>query len=170
MREERTSQDHCTPPEVVDIIQAFAPIQLDPCWNEWAHTAPYLAYDIAKGDDGLGKLWWDDEWSYVGQVFVNPPYRKIGPWVEKAASESRIYRRMQITMLVPVSPETKWSRAARRSIDAMCEWGRRIAFEGAGGNGAKQASQLLYWGPNRFLFCHHFERHGEVRAFDRRVM
>lgn len=165
---ERTRQDHCTPKALVDVFEGFLPIALDPCWNQWSHVRPNAAFDIREGNDGLSLSWL--EYIQFGQVYINPPYRNILPWVQKAAETAAERYYAHITMLIPVSPETKWSREARKSIDAVCEWGKRIAFEGAGGLGAKQASQLLYWGPRRYRFCDYFEQYGEVRAFDRRAV
>lgn len=146
----RTPNDHCTPAAVLEVVQAFAPIVLDPCANPWSLVPAESWCSSHDGGDGLALPWEP----FQGLVFVNPPYGRgqILPWVRKAALEADIGA--EVVMLVPCSPETAWSRLARVTCDAYVTWDARIAFEGAGGQGMKGPSRLYYWGPRAYLFAH----------------
>jgi len=70
----------------------------------------YLAdayYTLERGENGLVLPWW-------GNVWVNPPFSKIRPWVERAwyatTDESELNRRAQtVSLLAPaVKMEQPW--------------------------------------------------------------
>lgn len=169
----RTPNDHCTPAAVLEVVQAFAPIVLDPCANPWSLVPAESWCSAHDGGDGLALPWE----SFGGLVYVNPPYGRghLRQWVAKAALEADIGA--EVIMLVPCSPETSWSRHALATCDAYVTWDSRIAFEGAGGQGMKGPSRLYYWGPSKYLFAHTFEPHaaevyvstGTIRAGVRRA-
>lgn len=43
-----------------------------------------------------------------GKVFLNPPYSKPGPWVEKALRETTTGRATLVVALLPVCTDTRW--------------------------------------------------------------
>jgi hypothetical protein len=162
---ERKKCDHTTPEPVLNVFRAYKPIGLDPSSNPWSTVGADIELSKHRGDDGLTASWakllgslppfWHGPGRLGRQVFVNPDYAKIGPWAEKAADEAK--SGVESLFLVPCSPETKWSRLARTFCSAWGPWKSRIAFEGAGGLGAKQPSAVYHFGPHRYAFAEHFE-------------
>jgi hypothetical protein len=150
-------QDHRTPESVLEIVRAYAPIGLDPCSNPLSTVNARVSFALHNGEDGLAECWKAYLDAPDDIVFVNCPYAKILPWVEKCWAESAMG--VESLLLVPCSPETKWSKLARQTCTARGAWRTRIAFIGAGGNGAKQPSALYHFGPNYYRFAHHFEPH-----------
>lgn len=152
--EVRTNQDHNTPEAFLDVLREMGAIGLDPCSNPWSRVGAESYVAAHDGGDGLAV-----PWHLFGLTFVNPPYGRgqIVKWVHKAALEA--VQGGEIVMLVPCSPETKWSKLADENCDARGVWAGRIPFIGAGGNGAKAPSSVFYWGPRRHLFAHVFEPH-----------
>lgn len=161
----RTKNDHCTPEPVLAIVRAYAPIGLDPTSNPWSTVGARVELSKHRGEDGLAAPWLallagvHDGEGEDPIAWVQPPYAvgQILPWVHKAADEAR--HGVESLLLVPCSPETAWARAARTFCSAWGPWGKRIAFEGAGGLGMKGPSALYHFGPGRFRFAHHFEDH-----------
>lgn len=151
----RTNQDHNTPVWVVDYVQDFNTIYLDPCSNPWSKIPASLNWELPY-HDGLTLPWYPRCLAYV-----NPPYNNLGPWVAKCNHEAS--RFCEIILLVPADPSTRWGQLALRSADAVCWPKKRIAFEGAGGSGAKQPSALYYWGEMVKRFCRVFGRMGTVQ-------
>jgi len=68
-------------------------------------------------------------WNGCGRdLWLNPPYSKIGPWVEKCCSESRsAFRR--VFLLVPASVGSAWRRDYVHK-QTRVHFGRRIKFVG----------------------------------------
>jgi hypothetical protein len=153
----RRKCDHNTPEDILDVFRRYKPIVLDPCSNPWSSVRAAVEYSWHRGENGLELPWGDyiTEAGMPGQAFVNPDYAKIAPWIEKAADEAR--GGVESCLLVPCSPETRWSRLARTLCSAWGPWHKRIPFIGAGGQGAKQPSAVYHFGPGRYSFAHHFE-------------
>jgi len=94
-----TSDEWATPPAFVEALEAeFGRFDLDPCAREATAKAEYF-YTLA--DDGLAQAWF-------GQVFVNPPYSKPGPWVEKAIAETRRDPSIRVRLLLPAATDVGW--------------------------------------------------------------
>lgn len=151
---QRRKCDHNTPEDILEAFRRYKPICLDPCSNPWSTVDAMFSLSQHDGADGLAASWTMLFWP-GHQVFVNPDYADIGPWVEKAAEEAK--NGVSSSFLVPCSPETKWSRLARSLCSAWGPWAKRIPFIGAGGAGAKQPSATYHFGPDRHLFAHHME-------------
>lgn len=88
-------------------------------FEDWYDPCP-----ISKGKlrefDGLGS--WKDK------TFVNPPYSKPMPWIEKAIAENK--KGKTIVMLLKVDNSTKWFA---RLIEAKAEimwFNKRLKFLG----------------------------------------
>jgi hypothetical protein len=62
--------------------------------------------------DGLGSAWKD-------KTFVNPPYSKPLPWVEKAIEENK--KGKLIVMLLKMDTSTKWFKLLQEA-DAIFLW------------------------------------------------
>lgn len=145
-----SSPDWNTPRSVLDVIEGFHPIDLDPCSNE--HSLVNAGRAVCLPDDGML-----DAWYTYGHTYVNPPYSKgeVAKWTAKASSESRRGAR-HITMLINACPETKaWKDNVWPHASRVAFWRTRIKFEKPdGGTGTKLPSAIVYYG-------------ADVRRFDR---
>ena len=94
------SSDHWeTPWGVVKELEAeFGVFDLDPCCTQATAKAPAF---YTQEDDGLSKSWF-------GRVFLNPPYSKPAPWLEKAWSTTRSGSAVLVVALLPVRTDTRW--------------------------------------------------------------
>lgn len=90
--------DRATTPEVFDPLHARFGFTIDVAAS--AHNAKLERYFTIE-DDGLAQSWAGE------RVWCNPPYSKIGPWVEKAWAE--VDRAEVIVMLLPANrTEQAW--------------------------------------------------------------
>jgi phage N-6-adenine-methyltransferase len=100
LRQDRTSSevDYRTPPEIFEGLNSrFGPYTLDVAASS-ENSLCFHYYDKAK--NALGEVWY-------GNVWCNPPYNKIQPWVEHGLNQIQGYAR-SITFLVPASTCTQW--------------------------------------------------------------
>lgn len=94
-----TSDQWSTPwPVVHDLEREFGSFDLDPCCMEATAKAPVF---YTPREDGLSREW-------RGRVFMNPPYSKPVPWLEKAIAETTEGRADLVVALIPVSTDTRW--------------------------------------------------------------
>lgn len=97
------SSDHwATPPAIITALEAeFGAFDLDPCCRpETAKAARFYT----EHEDGLSQPW-------AGKVFLNPPYSKPAPWLEKAIYETSLSRACLVVALLPVRTDTRWFHA-----------------------------------------------------------
>ena len=119
------SSDHWeTPMQLVrDLESEFGAFDLDPCCRPENAKAPRY---YTKADDGLSKSW-------IGRVFLNPPYSKPAPWLAKAIMETTSGSCSLVVALLPVRTDTRWfhslvkDRAQIRFIQGRIKW---IGWEG----------------------------------------
>lgn len=83
-----TNDNYATDKRIMDLFEDW----FDPCPLD--HNPPFLF-------DGLNTEWKD-------KTYVNPPYSKPLPWVEKAIKESK--KGKTIVMLLRMDTSTKWFR------------------------------------------------------------
>ena len=151
-------QDWQTPDELIDMIERFRPIRLDPCT---VSDNPVGAEDFfTPADDGLCQDW---DMERGGLIYVNPPYgRQQSKWIAKAIAES-VRRPFQgnklateIILLIPARTDTvNWQQGVFNNADAVCFIRGRIKFRGAR-NGAPFPSALVYFGDRERELCSHF--------------
>lgn len=55
---------------------------------------------LTKEDDGLFQ-----DWSYYKTIWLNPPYSKLGMWIEKAYNEAK--KGCTVVMLIPARTDTR---------------------------------------------------------------
>jgi hypothetical protein len=171
---ERGRQDHCTPVWLAELIAGafYGRIDCDPCSNPWSKVdavrrvwlpeyAGHFEGDVVFGD-GLV-----EPWSTRGLTYVNPPYGNCMPWVERAREWSDEHSAAHVVFAVPVATSARWWKRAWCEADAIVFWGRRIAWEGAGGLGAKQDTNLIYWGNSPRHVRQAFAPHGICTLMDR---
>lgn len=94
-----TSDEWSTPARLVrEIAALYGPFDLDPCCRPETAKAPrFFTRDV----DGLAHEW-------HGRVFLNPPYSKPAPWLEKSIEETQAGRAEIVVALLPVSTSTSW--------------------------------------------------------------
>lgn len=151
-------QDWCTPKEVIEPLNAFLPITLDPCSN--ARSIVPAAVRISLPDDGLGVRWCE-----YGHTYCNPPYENQAPWLLKCAVEYTIFDALAITALVPAATETTAFREfVFGTAEAIAFWHKRVVFIGPKGKhrGNTLPSALCYWGNEPERFYHHFSPYATV--------
>jgi phage N-6-adenine-methyltransferase len=83
---------------VRDIARDFGPFDLDPCATPRTAKAPHF---FTVREDGLRRNW-------HGRVFLNPPYSKPAPWLEKAIEETSRGRASLVVALLPCDTSTGW--------------------------------------------------------------
>ena len=113
-------QDWRTPRWLFDQLNAEFRFTLDAAASE--DTALCSMY-YTEGSDALTKSWAPDS------TFVNPPYRRLGPWVLKAWQESR--KGATVVMLLPASTDTVWFHEIVKSAAEVRFIRGRLKFEGA---------------------------------------
>ena len=114
-----TSDHWATPPALIQMLEAeFGIFDLDPCCRE--ETAKAGRFYTEK-DNGLIQPW-------TGRVFLNPPYSKPAPWLEKARDEVAVKRAGIVVALLPARTDTKWFHklvlpyASLRFIKGRVHW------------------------------------------------
>jgi hypothetical protein len=144
--------DWRTPQCVIDRVLEVGPIVLDPC------SAPDslvpAAERIMLPDDGL-----EAPWPAVGLVYVNPPFSRLRPWLERVARWGRIGG--ETIALVPARTDTRAWQDHATGAAAVCFWRGRIRFVGASA-GAPFPTAFLYFGPRVGRFVAAFESAGAV--------
>ncbi|HBS7908561.1 TPA: phage N-6-adenine-methyltransferase [Klebsiella pneumoniae] len=104
------------------------------------------AHYLTELDDSL-----NSEWTSYGAIWCNPPYSDIGPWVEKAAEQSRA-QSQAVVMLLPADISTGWFISAMQSADELrLITGGRVQFVPASVTGKRKSnpkgSLLFIWRP-----------------------
>ncbi len=147
-----------TPRHVLDVIESFHPIDLDPCSNEWSKVN--AVKKVSPPENGLAT-----PWHAYDHTFVNPPYSKgeIAKWTEKARYSHNAGSK-HITMLINVCPETEaWRKYVWPTATRVAFWRRRIKFDKpGGGTGTKLPSAVIYWGSDGRRFDRVFSPHSTV--------
>jgi len=77
-------------------------IELDPASCEEANKVVGANRFFTIEDNGLEQSW------QAETLFLNPPYRKILPWVNKLLTELSIHPKLQAILLVNVCTDTEW--------------------------------------------------------------
>lgn len=157
------SQEWCTPPKYVDVINRFfnGHVDLDPCSNENSIVNANVKFMLPY-KDGL-----KEEWNYKN-IFVNPPYgsdkiRKttIKDWFRKAWESYTKYD-SEILMLVPVATNTShWKEYVFGKANGICflsDTRLKFMINGNTNNkGCPMACCMIYYGEyvSKFedMFC-----------------
>jgi site-specific DNA-methyltransferase (adenine-specific) len=134
------SSDHwATPREIVDNLEAeFGAFDLDPCCMHGTAKARHFYTPV---ENGL-------EWPWVGRVFLNPPYSKPAPWLQKAIAETSSGCAALVVALLPVRTDTRWfhelvnMRAELRFIRGRIKW---IGWQGTPIPNPKDPSMLAIY-------------------------
>jgi hypothetical protein len=146
-----TTDDWCSPPEVVGALDAMGGVALDPCSNDWSIVGAKRTYDIHRGEDGL-VLPWDE----FGLNYINPPYSNPRPWMARAAGEV-----VENILLVNYDATEAWKLYGWPS-DALCFIDHRVKFIGPKKFSSRAPNTAIYWGWRIDLFEAAWTRLGKV--------
>lgn len=95
------SQDVRTPLSLFHQLNREFKFDLDPCTSSSKPGNLGTVHYYTTLNDGLSQ-----NWHKYRSVFVNPPWAKITPWMNKAYYES--LHECTVVVLCPVRSETKW--------------------------------------------------------------
>lgn len=122
-----SKDDYITPPWFLDLVRKVFPGESGPYYDttfilDLASDNPWMGmperFMFAK--DGLSEPAWA-----APDVFINPPYSNIMPWVDKAFEFHD--KGCGVLMLLPANTDTKWfHKLATRA--SLCFWKGRIKF------------------------------------------
>lgn len=143
-----------TPRWLVQIVDVLLDgIDTDPCWHPDSHVRPRLVACDGVELDGLVETW-------RGSTWVNPPYSRPGPWVERC--EAHAATGAPVVALLKCDPSTRWAAGVWRA-DARVFFSRRLKFEGYGkALGAPFPSWLGVWNVDVDLVRAAFEDVGRI--------
>jgi phage N-6-adenine-methyltransferase len=153
--EGRDSDELWTPQDLVLKIETFlGRIDLDPCSNSLETPNIPAEAHYTKDMNGLNpqRIW-------AGKLFINPPYSKPAPWVNRLLDELS-QEVEEALILLPVDSSTAWWASLRDYSVLLFD--HRLQFVGATGS-ARFASALFYCGDRLDRFYHFFEGEGEIR-------
>ena len=119
-----------------------------------ADNALFNRYITAEQDTLITS--WGEFLVSPGYVWLNPPYSDIGPFVHKAAAESR--NQIGTVMLVPADTSVGWFRdAIETASEVRFIVGGRISFinpvSGQPVSGNNKGSMLIIWRPYPPTHC-----------------
>lgn len=128
--DEPTSDDRCTPPNVLACVGEFWPagIDLDPCSNPWSLVKARRAW--TKSDDALAKRWCDHV-PRGGSIWMNPPFSNPEPFVSRLVLAIHDVN-AEALLLVRHDSTTAWWQAIEHHADALCLVRDRLRFRLAG--------------------------------------
>jgi len=162
----KTSSKWLTPPEFVELLKPWQPIELDPC----SHRADFIRARrriFQPKDPRRGGLFAD--WKKLagnGCAFVNPPWNNqngiLNLWCSKIIEEAD--RRVEIIALLPGYTDTGWYQNVFPHADRICALRGRLSFRAeknrALKNPARFASHVFYFGRRKKTFERAFNGKG----------
>ncbi len=111
---ELTTDDWYTPPAIFDALDIT--FDLDPCAPPGGVPWIPATNHYTEADDGLLQPW-------EGRVWLNPPYSKTRPWIERLAEHG------DGIALLPADTSTVWFHAAvLERADGICFLRHRLRF------------------------------------------
>lgn len=90
------SVEWSTPGDIYHWLDEQFHFELDVCATRHNHKCPRY---FTRETDGLAQSW-------AGACFMNPPYRVIEPWMQKAVASAR--NGATVVCLIPVRSDTVW--------------------------------------------------------------
>lgn len=157
-----TKAERYTPVKYVEMVrEVLGKISLDPASCKEANNVVKARYYYTIETDGLNQCWFNE-------VFLNPPYKNVLPWVQKLFSEMDICAVTKAILLVNASTDTKWFYEICNNPLAspvFCFVNSRIRFDsptGAKTNQPRYPSVFIYFGSNSEKFKQVFGKIGAV--------
>lgn len=152
----KKSDEWYTPLPIVELCRmVLGEIDLDPCSDPLRHIEANKHY--TKLENGLDKSW-------VGTVFMNPPFSESGIWMKKLAREYQLGHTKEAIALVLASTDTNWMQPFLKQYP-VCFWKGRVAFvdkdyiQRANFN---RGNAFIYLGRNAGKFKAVFSSHGAI--------
>lgn len=154
------TDERYTPPGVLAVVRAIAPIALDPCTT--ADNPTGARWYFTQEQDGLARVW-----EPRGLVYTNPPYSRgeLQRWADKVVREAFRVPDREVVVLTPCDLGTRWAKTLFEHAQAIAFWHGRIAFvrpDGEYDAGAKQPSALWYFGERAARFHRVLRIHANV--------
>lgn len=122
-------QDVRTPHDLFFELHSQFVFDLDPCDSrEKPGWLEIPSFNLDDGEDGLKMDWYPN-------VFINPPWADIQPWIDKAEHELSMGHSRLVVFLVPNRTETKWYHSLLES-DYLLTYRflkKRVHFDGQKG-------------------------------------
>ena len=131
--------------------RTLKPIALDACAELETRKADlWFGPGSPFSEDGLVA-----EWPAEGTIWVNPPYQRIGPWVQRAISHAGLHWQARVLLLVPPRTEQAWWHELVQSPQARCCYLRpRVEFDAPEGVEASVPSfPVVLWEVTRRPFA-----------------
>ncbi len=142
-----------TPPAIFEALNAEFWFQLDAA----ASATNKLCRKFISAEQDTLVTPWSDSVESGGYAWMNPPYSDIGPFVRKAAAESK--NMIGTAMLLPADTSVGWFREAiETASEVRFITGGRLAFinplSGKPVSGNNKGSMLIIWRPFPRTHCH----------------
>lgn len=137
----RSKQDYGTPPELLDAIKRRLAIHDFACDLAASdeNTVTHMGYITAQ-DDALAM----PSWGFgPGWNWLNPPFSTIGPWVQRAYTETR-QRAVKTAVLIPAAVGSNWWRDWVHLKAEAIFLNPRLTFVGCADPYPKDCALLLY--------------------------
>lgn len=154
------SNEWYTPIEFINAARSvMGSIDIDPASNDTAQEQIQAGDYFTKERDGLAQEW-------GGNIWLNPPYGDLLPWVEKLLAEFEAGRTQQAILLVNTANSPQWSRLLWHSMFTVCLLDRRVRFwrpDRAEAKGTAQDQMIWYVGYETDKFRREFEAYGAIR-------
>jgi hypothetical protein len=137
----KSRQDYCTPPELLRAIERDFNV------TRWAaDLACDASNKICEVGYGPGSPFGEDsfqaDWKIPGDLYLNPPFADIEPWVRKCATTERVGR---IFQLAPASVGSNWYLGLVHGRAHVIAISPRVTFQGETSPYPKDLV-LLEWG------------------------
>ncbi len=137
----------------------FASLDAEFCFQLDAAAAPHnaLCRKFITAEQNTLETPWTDYLNVPGNVWLNPPYSDITPFVKKAAAES--INQIGTVMLVPADTSVGWFKEAiQTASEVRFITAGRLAFinpvTGKPVSGNNKGSMLIIWRPYPRTHCH----------------
>lgn len=112
-KDEAPLSDACCTPEW--LARRLPIVDLDPASNPRSHIQSRWSYSLETKLDGLILPW-------RGSVFLNHPYSKPLPWMEKLHHELSIGRCTSAIVLAKLDSSVAWWKVLTRSVQRSQHW------------------------------------------------
>lgn len=129
-----------TPPTFLDAVRQL--LEIPQFSADLAASASNAVCPLffCEEDNALAQSW---DLGMGGWLWLNPPFGRLGPWVQKAYLESRVAA-VQVAMLVPAGVGANWWRDGVDGKAAVRLLNGRLTFVGHTAPYPKDCALLLY--------------------------
>ena len=157
-RQIKDDPEYYTPMKYIEAVrEVLEEIDLDPASCEYANKTVKAKIFFSYQDNGL-----DQDW--MGRVFMNPPYGKIGPlFVEKFVAHAKAGHIEGICLVNSGSTETNWFQCLFDGV--MCFTDHRPIFDTIADSdnpAPMHGGVFVYFGSNPNKFAETFRQFGNV--------